>query len=74
MNRPLLVVALSTLALAACSPKQEATPPALPAPAAVAAPAPVAPASEASSPATPAAAKPAELSQPATGEPKLQPK
>jgi len=72
MNRPLLVVALSTLALAACSPKQEATPPALPA--AVAAPAPVAPASEASSPAAPDAAKPAELSQPATGEPKLQPK
>ena len=40
MNHPLLVVALSTLALAACAQKQETAPPVPPAPAAAVAPVP----------------------------------
>ena len=77
MNRPLIVAALSTLALAACAQKQEAAPPAAPAPAAVVAPAPapapVAAPVETSVPATAGAIKPVDVSA-LPGEPKLQQK
>jgi nitrous oxide reductase accessory protein NosL len=73
MNRPLIVAALSTLALAACAQKQEATPPAPPAPAAVVAPAAVAAPAEASTPAAGEGIKPADVAT-LPAEPKLQQK
>jgi nitrous oxide reductase accessory protein NosL len=75
MNRPLLVVALSTLALAACGQKQEAAAPAAPAPAAVAAPAPApattTPAAETTAPVASEGVRPVDVST-LPGEPKLQ--
>ena len=73
MNRPLLVVALSTLALTACAQKQETAPLTPPAPAAVVAPAPVAVPVETSAPAGSDGIKPVDLSS-LPGEPKLQQK
>lgn len=75
MNRPLLVVALSTLALTACAQKQETAPTVPPAPAAVVAPAPnlVAVPAEAPAPAVADATKPADPAA-LPGEPKLQQK
>lgn len=75
MNRPLLVVAVSTLALVACAQKQETAPVVPPAPAAVVAPAQnlVAAPVEATAPVAADTAKPVDAAA-LPGEPKLQPK
>lgn len=73
MNRPLLVVALSTLALTACAQKQETAPPAPPAPAAVVAPAPAVVPAETPVSVAGEGIKPIDVAT-LPGEPKLQQK